>query len=158
MSTESATAPIDIREVSGCTCLRLRRTARQVTQIYDHALEPAKLTANQFGLLAYLYGVAGAGKGDGLPVGVLAERTGVDSTTLSRNLKLIEEQQLAVSSADPDDRRVRVVRITEAGAARLREAVPRWRQAQAKVEEALGLQATLSLNGLLDLCSAKLTG
>jgi DNA-binding MarR family transcriptional regulator len=77
---------------------------------------------------------------------------------LSRNLKLIEEQQLVVSGADPDDRRVRMVRITEAGAARLGEAVPCWRQAQAKVEETLGLQATLSLNGLLDLCSAKLAG
>lgn len=158
MTAEGATAVIDIREVSGCTCLRLQRTTRRVTQIYDHALEPTKLTANQFGLLAHLYGVAAAGKGDGLPVGVLAERTGVDSTTLSRNLKLIEEQKLVVSSSDPDDRRVRVVRVTEAGAARLREAVPRWRQAQTKVEETLGLQATLSLNGLLDLCSAKLTG
>ncbi len=37
-------------------------------------------------------------------------------------------------------------------------ALPYWRQAQTKIEETLGLQATLSLNGLLDLFSSKLAG
>jgi hypothetical protein len=46
---------IDIQEISGCTCLRLRRAARQMTQIYDGALEPAGITVNQFGLLAKLH-------------------------------------------------------------------------------------------------------
>jgi hypothetical protein len=43
---------LNIREVSGCTCLRARRTTRQLTQIYDRELEPAGVTINQFGLLA----------------------------------------------------------------------------------------------------------
>jgi DNA-binding MarR family transcriptional regulator len=158
MTEGDSMSRIDIREVSGCTCLRLRRTTRRVTQIYDQLMEPAKVTANQFGLLSFLYGVAAAGKVNGLPMGVLAERIGMDATTLNRNLKRLEEQELVASGADPDDRRVRTVRITDTGAARLREAVPYWRQAQTKVEETLGLQATVSLNGLLDLFAAKLAG
>ena len=31
------------QEIANCTCLRLRRTARRVTQIYDQMLEPAGL-------------------------------------------------------------------------------------------------------------------
>lgn len=149
---------IDVREIAGCTGLRLRRTTRCATQIYDRFLEPAGLTVNQFGLLAYLYGVAAAGQSEGLSIGALAERVGMDATTLNRSLKRLEEQGFVESGAGAEDRRVRMVRITGTGAGRLEEAVPRWRKAQAKVEEVLGLQATAALNGLLDLFSAKLSG
>lgn len=147
---------IDIREIATCTCLRLRRTTRRVTQIYDRLLEPSKLTINQFGLLAYLYGVSAAGK-DGISIGDLAERLGLDSTTLNRNLKPLEAHGLIGSGIDPKDGRVRTVHITAGGRVRLSEALPHWRKAQGKVEEALGIQATLSLNGLLDVCAAKLS-
>ena len=43
------------QEIANCTCLRLRRTARRVTQIYDQMLEPAGLTLAQFSLIAQLY-------------------------------------------------------------------------------------------------------
>ena len=42
------------RELRNCTCSRLRRAGRRVTQLYDQALGPAGLTIGQFGLLAYL--------------------------------------------------------------------------------------------------------
>jgi len=38
----------------------------------------------------------------------------------------------------------------------LREALPRWRDAQADVEKAIGSKSTFELNRLLDLSSAKL--
>jgi hypothetical protein len=38
----------------------------------------------------------------------------------------------------------------------LREAVPRWRNAQANVEKAIGAKSIAELNTLLDLSSAKL--
>src|SRR3979490_2018831 len=47
---------IDIREVLGCTCMRLRRANRTITQIYDQHLAPAGLTSSQFGMLARLHG------------------------------------------------------------------------------------------------------
>jgi DNA-binding MarR family transcriptional regulator len=147
---------VDLRELSGCTCLRLRRAARRVTQIYDHLLEPAGVTVTQFSLLAQLYG-ASRGGDKGLSIGVLAERMVMDPTTLNRNLKPLLAQGLVKDGADPEDRRVRFVSITEKGRMTLQTAVPFWRRAQAQVEETLGPEATLALNGLLDLSSAKLS-
>jgi MarR family len=86
-----------------------------------------------------------------------AERMGLDPTTLNRNLKPLEAQGFVADTADPTDRRVRVLQITHKGANKLGETVPFWRQAQARVEKALGSEATLALNALLDLSSAKLT-
>ena len=48
----------DFRRIMECTCMRMRRATRRVTQLYDRALEPAGLTVNQFGLLAYLHGAS----------------------------------------------------------------------------------------------------
>jgi DNA-binding MarR family transcriptional regulator len=146
---------IDIREVSGCTCLRARRTTRQLTQIYDTSLKPAGLTVSQFGLLAKLYGASLAGRRS-LSIGTLAERLGMDPTTLNRNLKPLVAQGLVADRVDAEDRRVRAVLITAKGRAKLRKAVPFWRRAQARIQEALGVEATLALGDLLDLASSKL--
>jgi DNA-binding MarR family transcriptional regulator len=145
----------DIREVAGCTCLRLRRTTRRVTQVYDHLLEPTGLTVNQFGLLAHLYGVSVA-RPEGLAIGALAERIGTDPTTLNRSLKPLQALDLVSDAIHPRDRRVRTLSITSKGRGRLQRAVPFWREAQAQVEDALGVEAIVALNGLLDLSSAKL--
>ena len=37
----------DLQKIMSCTCLRMRRATRRVTQRYDHALEPTGLTASQ---------------------------------------------------------------------------------------------------------------
>ena len=76
----------NLQEVMGCTCLRVRRASRHITQIYDRALEAVGLTINQFGVLANLYGVDLV-RSDGLSIGALSERLGVDPTTLNRILK-----------------------------------------------------------------------
>ena len=145
---------VDIREIAECTCLRLRRTTRRVTQIYDRALGPAGLTVNQFGLLARLYGAAL--RAESLSVGMLAERVGMDPTTVNRGLKPLEAEGLVEIAWDPADRRARAIAITEAGIAKLSEAVPLWRDAQALVTGAIGLDVSVSLNGLLELSYAKL--
>lgn len=142
---------VNPRELSACTCLRLRRTTRRVTQIYDHHLEPAGLTVSQFGLLARLHAA-----GRNLSIGALAERAGMDPTTLNRNLKPLVTQGLVANAPDPADGRVRTVAITQAGRTKFEAAVPYWRRAQTQVEETLGTEATLALNGLLDLSFAKL--
>ena len=60
------------------------------------------------------------------------------------------------NAIDPADGRIRIVRVTEKGSRTLREALPRWRDAQADVEKAIGSKSTSELNRLLDLSSAKL--
>jgi DNA-binding MarR family transcriptional regulator len=147
--------PIDIREISSCTCLRARHVARQLTQAYDRALDPVGLTVNQFGLLAKLYGATQGGP-TGLPIGALADRVGMHPTTLNRDLKPLKAQNLVADAVEAGDRRVRAVILTSKGQARLHKAVPLWRRAQRRLEGALGAEATRALNDLLELASVKL--
>jgi DNA-binding MarR family transcriptional regulator len=147
---------IDIKEVSGCLCLGLRRAARQVCQIYDRALQPVGITANQFGVLALLYGSSLEGH-DWLSIGALANLVGKHPSTLNRDLKPLSAEGMISSDADPEDRRVRAVVITAKGRARLRRAVPFWRRAQTQVREAVGADTARALKGLLDLTSARMT-
>jgi DNA-binding MarR family transcriptional regulator len=146
---------MDFREVLECTCLRMRRASRRVTQIYDHALEPIGITVNQFGLLAQLAGVRQAGS-DGLSIGALAERLGADPTTLNRTLKPVEERGLVRSVFDPADARLRLIEITQKGERELSKAMPLWRQAHEQLQTALGTTSMQMLGELLDLSVAKL--
>ena len=122
----------DIREVAQCSCLRLRRLTRCVTQVYDRVMDPAGLTVGQFGLLSRLYGAKA--RREVVPIGILAERMGMDPTTLSRSLKPLEYFGFIDNAVNAKDRRRRVVRITEAGITKLRQAVPLWRKAQRQID------------------------
>ncbi len=140
---------IDIREIADCTCAGLRRATRRITQLYDHALVPVGLTANQFSLLSHLYG-AEMMKVGGLSIKLLADRLGMDPSTLTRNLKPLAIKGLVADHADPKDGRARLVTITARGHSKLKEAVPHWRGAQSELNEKLGAGATKQLRNLLD--------
>ena len=116
----------------GCTCLRLRKAARRVSQIYDSYVEPHGLTITQFGLLAHLRALPG------ISVSTLAERLVMDPTTLTRNLKPLEKKGLVKFAVDPDDRRSRALHLTAGGRETLRAAKSGWAKAQRHVEEVLG--------------------
>jgi DNA-binding MarR family transcriptional regulator len=148
------TDSIDMNEISSCTCVRARRIARQLTRLYDGALQPIGVTANQFSLLVKLLGVSLRGM-NGLSMGALAERAGMHYSTLNRDIKPLKRQGFVADAGNEGDGRVRTICITEKGRAKLLEAVPAWRQAQMHVQDLLGHEVTLSLNGLLDLACAK---
>jgi DNA-binding MarR family transcriptional regulator len=148
-------ADMDLKEVAQCSCLRLRRITRRTTRIYDHLLEPEGLTVNQFGLLARLYGASL--RGESLSIGSLAERVGMDSTTLNRSLKPLEIHGFIANGRGLTDRRVRAVLITSAGIEKFHHAVPLWRKAQAQIDAALGVDISVALNGLLELSYEKLS-
>ena len=128
----------------GCTCLRLRKAARRITQVYDGYLEPLGLTITQFGLLAHLRVL------DGIGVGALAEKLVMDPTTLTRNLRPLRRRGFVVLAPDPDDRRSRSLHLTEQGREALRAARPAWARAQRHVEEILGNADAAVLNSALD--------
>lgn len=130
--------------LSPCTCLRVRKLARRVSQIYDQALEAYGLTITQFGLLNQLR------QQDGIAIGALAERLVMDPTTLTRNLRPLERRGMMVFAPYPADRRSRALHLTEKGRAAFREAHPGWQAAQAQVEERLGAAETGALNASLD--------
>src|SRR6266702_2220399 len=128
----------------GCTCLRLRKAARRITQIYDGYVEPFGLTITQFGLLAHLRVL------DGISVGALAEKLVMDPTTLTRNLHPLERRGLVALEPDPEDRRSRSLRLTEEGREVLRAARPAWARAQRHVEQVLGNADTAGLQAAPD--------
>jgi DNA-binding MarR family transcriptional regulator len=127
-----------------CTCLRLRKAARRITQLYDGYVEPFGLTITQFGLLAHLRVL------DGISVGALAEQLVMDPTTLTRNLRPLERTGFVRLARDPNDRRSRSLHLTEAGREILRAARPGWVRAQQHVEQTLGNADTAGLNAALD--------
>lgn len=130
--------------LSGCTCLRLRKASRCVSQIYDHYLQRHGLTITQYGLLAHLSML------DGISIGALAEKLIMDPTTLTRNLRPLERQGLIRLAADPRDRRSRRLHLTEQGRTALIEARPAWIEAQRHIEEALGPSEAPVLHAALD--------
>jgi DNA-binding MarR family transcriptional regulator len=133
------------RDIGNCTCSRLRRAGRRVTQLYDHWLEPAGVTIGQFGLLAHLAGQ------DGVAIGALAEARGMDPTTLTRNLKPLVQHGWIVDARDTRDRRVRTVEITAKGREKFRAALPLWERADAQLESELGATTVAALNALLEV-------
>ena len=130
---------ITISEVRRCACATIRRTDRVLTQFYDEILAPSGLYVTQFTLLAALTEAAPA------TINRLAKILVMDRTTLTRNLEVLAKQRL-VRIDEGEDRRTRLVHLTQEGEQALRRAWPLWQEAQARIEHALGRER---LEGLL---------
>lgn len=133
----------------GCTCRRLRRMARLVTQLYDEALSAHGLTIAQFGLLATVADHRSTSDKD-ISIGALAATLDLDPTTLNRNLNTLQRDKLVEVRPDKNDRRVRAVALTPAGRQRLKNARPAWRTAQDDLERRLGRDDVAIMHDVLD--------
>lgn len=129
-----------------CICIALRSAARSATDAYDAALAPTGLKVTMYRLLK---NVAAE---DGVSISVLAERLGLDRSTLGRNLRVLEKRGLVRLGA-ADDGRARAVRITETGRAAYLSARPYWCEAQATMRARLGGAETERL--LADLAAIR---
>ena len=116
---------------SPCTCSRLRRAARAVTQLYDDALAPVRLRVTQLSLLRTLQ------RQGTLRIGDLAARTLLDRTALSRNLDPLAVRKL-VAIVPGRDARTREVTLTRQGVAAIAAAAPHWERAQREVAGRVG--------------------
>jgi DNA-binding MarR family transcriptional regulator len=128
-------------ECADCLGLASRRAARALSRSYERKLRPHGIRIGQFSALTALM-LRGP-----LTVGTLADFLGVERTTLTRNLALIEAKRW-VAIHPGKDARSRVVEVTAAGRARVAEAFPAWREAQAAAREAMGSAGAKSLLGL----------
>lgn len=114
----------EAREIGrNCICFGMRKAARAVTQFYDGFLKPSGLKTTQFTLLT-----ATAALGP-VPLSVLADAVVMDRTTLGRNLKPLERDGL-IEIVPGDDRRTRLVDLTDRGRRTLADAVGLWERAQ----------------------------
>jgi DNA-binding MarR family transcriptional regulator len=126
-----------------CTCSRLRRATRAITQLYDDALAPSGLRATQFGLLRTL------ASQETMTIGSLAAQVLLDRTALSRNLDPLVARGL-VEVAPGNDLRTRNVVLTTAGRRALEDAEPHWAEAQREVVRRVGKQRLAELYALLE--------
>jgi DNA-binding MarR family transcriptional regulator len=117
-----------IQVYNSCFALNLRRAGRRIGRAYDEALRPAGLNNGQFSLMTILVAL------DHCPLGEIADRLGVDRTTLNATLKPLERDGLVRSDADPKDGRIRRLSLTPLGLRRLKQAEPLWRATQSAIE------------------------
>ncbi len=125
-----------------CMGLHVRRASRILTQIYNDALRPVGLVSNQFTLLVAIDLMGSTA------IGTLAQELYTDQTTLTRNLKLLAKKGLVNIEAG-EDRRVRIVSLTDLGAKTLAQALPLWEQVQIDLAARLEPQKWQTLLSLL---------
>lgn len=133
----------------GCSCHRLRKLSRMMTQRYDQALAPAGLNVNQYAILR-------RAQIQPRTVGALATTLGMERSTLSRDLKHLVAAGWVHLLRDPDDARQRRIDVLPAGAAVLAHAEPLWRAAQVQVEALMGVDEVGRLHAVLDRVTRKL--
>jgi DNA-binding MarR family transcriptional regulator len=125
------------QECRNCACSALRRVTRAVTQHYERHFRGTGLRVTQFTILATL---AQTGP---LSISELSAKLGLERTTLSRNLRLIENKGW-VSALAHDDQRVRKMTLTAKGRKKAANALTVWGRADASAETVLrrfGLQS-----------------
>ena len=120
-----------LQAIEACAGWNSRLAARRITQFLEKRMIGSGLTIAQFGLLAQIAAAADD------TLGALAERLGLDQSSLSRNLHALEREGMVEIAAVERDQRKRAVWLTETGARRLEAAMPVWRSAHAALAEIL---------------------
>jgi DNA-binding MarR family transcriptional regulator len=129
---------------SMCACNQLRRATRRITQLYEAAMATSGLKVTQLPILV------GLGSSGDLSVTTLADALSLDRTTLTRNLRVLEERGLVHTYEHGDDARVRMVSLTLEGSRVLSGALERWEAVQLEVEEQFGRDRLQALYDELD--------
>jgi DNA-binding MarR family transcriptional regulator len=121
-----------------CACANIRRLSRLVTRLYDAELRDSELEVTQFGVLSALDRLGKATHGQ------LARGFGMDSTTMTRVVAVLERRGWVVRRAGTD-RRQWIYQITREGRRQLDGARAGWRRAQDRLATILGAQALAAL-------------
>ena len=93
--------------VETCAGWNVRLAARRITQFLEREVAESGLGVAQLGLMAQIAAAADD------TLGALAARTGLDQSTLSRNLRTLEAEGLVEIAAVETDLRRRAVWLTE---------------------------------------------
>lgn len=113
-----------------CASAKLRQASRAVNHLYDLVLAPTGLRTSQFVILSAISETEEVAHCD------LARRFFASEETLSR--RLASARKAGWVEMKVDARRRRIYRLTEAGTALLRGALPHWERAQERLHRQLG--------------------
>ncbi|CAM5218734.1 hypothetical protein CDEF62S_02882 [Castellaniella defragrans] len=114
-----------------CPGYQARVTARALTRYYNACFKPLGLTAEQFSLLI------GIGAAEGVTLVDLADRSGVDPTTLSRNVRILESRDL-VRAEGGRGRAGKRLALTASGHRLMVDALPIWNRAKTELAYRMG--------------------
>ena len=114
-----------------CTCGELRKAARAITLLYDNAFKSTGLLSTQFGVLQIICDI------DSIRISDLAGKLGMDRTTLTRNLSVLERQGF-IQISQGKDHRTRIVTATQKGRGAVAKAILLWNEVQHKVKQEMG--------------------
>ncbi len=114
--------------------MRARQAARALGRIFDEALRPLGLQVSQLPLLcaAAMVGEAGAS------ITNLARGIVIDPTTLTRNIRPLEQAGLLRVARSPQDKRTRMVFLTPSGERMIERIFPAWQRALKEANAAFG--------------------
>lgn len=121
--------------------------ARSVSRIYDEAFRPLGIKGTQFSLLI---AIKQAGPRS---ISFLADKLAMERTTLTRNVRVLENRGLVEVAAE-GYRRSRELSLTREGEALLEKALPVWRATQEQVIARLGAEDWDKAGALLDRLAA----
>jgi DNA-binding MarR family transcriptional regulator len=121
-----------------CTCGELRKAARAITLLYDNAFKSSGLLSTQLGVLDLIC------NSNSIRISDLAEKQGMDRTTLTRNLSVLERQGF-IKISSGKDHRTRIVTATQKGRSAVGKAIPLWIEIQRKVKQQMGEEVWLNL-------------
>lgn len=124
--------PESLKSVAAeCPGFQARATARSLTRYYNACFRPLGLTAEQFSLLV------GIGETDGTTLVELADKAGVDPTTLSRSVQNLESRDL-VCATGGRGRAGKRLTLTTAGRRLVLKALPVWNLAKTTLADRMG--------------------
>jgi DNA-binding MarR family transcriptional regulator len=125
--------------VDACAGWSARLAARRITGFLNRRMQDSGLSLTQFGLMAQI----ASARDDALSE--LAQRTGLDQSTLSRNLQVLEAAGLIEIAAGDRDARRRAVQLTEKGAQSLEAGLADWKRAHGELAKRLDPEAARRL-------------
>ncbi|MBB4288258.1 DNA-binding MarR family transcriptional regulator [Rhizobium leguminosarum] len=126
-----------------CNNTVLRQATRRMGQLYDSIIAPSGLRATQLGLLTHVVSL-------GEPtMRELAEDMVMDQSALGHTLKPLERSGYLELIVDPQDRRARRIRLTQAGTRKFEDTLVLWKTAQDSFEAAFGAEKAAELRAVL---------
>ena len=136
-------ANLDLTGTGYCASLNFRRTSRRVTRMYDIAMQESGIRSTQFAILV------GIAKLQPVPMGTLAKVLMLDSSTLTRSLRLLEKEGM-IEVSKRAAMRQRFLKLTHAGEKALQRSLPLWRAAHARFVASVGPDYWLKLRNELE--------
>ena len=137
-------ADIAAQITASCIMGRTRFLSRVLTGIYDEEVRPFGVQATQVTLLATVAAHGPVRRSD------LGRWLHFDSSTLTRNLRVMLVNGWLVEVLDGKDGRGSPLQVSDAGSELLRTLGPAWQRAQERALAVIGAEGQSAVMGLFD--------